>query len=552
MAPIGTWLDQRLESESHNQGKHKLMTQKIAGLFLILAFCAFLPAVAGATAYYVDYEAADDTGAGTELDPWQYCPGDPRADGGHTVTVDDSVIFKRGVRYIGDPAGHANWSIDITADTVTFTVASDWGTGDAVIDAGGDADNRPRACFLVDKDGIRIDGGSGKNLRLIGTHIVNGAVTAYVTGAHLNDLTVTYTKIDSVGESGSSEGVGVKITGGTGYGTTNSEISYCVISNCWSYGIKVSGEGTDTIDIVGNDISFTGDGSGNAQINLSSNVGTGVQNVTVHDNTIYSAPGDANGIICNNTNNSIYQNEIYSNGGRGIGLNCNYNTNYSGTIDVYRNYIHDNTLYGIVAENSNTDRYARIWNNLIDTNYPSFYGVNIGTDADSVMFWANTIYQVTGKGLIVQSTADKVELKSNVVHSLAGYAFEIDNTTTVMDYNCLYRADAGAEVYWDNVAKTDRATFFGETGQSEHSVWDSDPQMASPANGQFWLRRASPCRDVSVDPSGALFANDYAGTSRPYGSAWDIGAYERASSVHGDGVSGSTDMTGGSGSTQCQ
>ena len=95
---------------------------------------------------------------------------------------------------------------------------------------------------------------------------------------------------------------------------TNYEISNNKITNCYSFGIKISGQGVTGIDILNNLLEGNGlNPLGLTQINLSSNSGAGVQNVTVHGNIIRNAAAGANGINCNNANNEIYDNEIYGN-----------------------------------------------------------------------------------------------------------------------------------------------------------------------------------------------------------------------------------------------
>jgi hypothetical protein len=244
--------------------------------------------------------------------------------------------------------------INTQSNSVTYTVG-DWGSGDAVFNGNGQD-----ACFQVNHSSVTIDGGTGKNIALTGTGIKHAAIWNF-SGSPLSGSTFISLKIHDVGSSNSVEGIGIKI-GGNSVAYTNYAISWNIITNCYSAGIKISGNGTSNIDIHDNTL----EGNGRlpnelCQVNLSSNDGAGVQNVQFHDNIVRNGGTKANGLNCNNANNKIYSNLITGNPGSGISISPNYNTNYGGLVAVYNNTISDNTgAYGIIIGASDSSRHARM------------------------------------------------------------------------------------------------------------------------------------------------------------------------------------------------
>jgi len=53
-----------------------------------------------------------------------------------------------------------------------------------------------------------------------------------------------------------------------------------------------------------------------------------------------------------------------------------------------------------------------------------------------------------------------------------------------------------------------------------------DPGFVDAAGGDFHLREGSPAIDAGLDLRGAGVAEDFAGTPRPQGAGYDLGAYE--------------------------
>ena len=64
------------------------------------------------------------------------------------------------------------------------------------------------------------------------------------------------------------------------------------------------------------------------------------------------------------------------------------------------------------------------------------------------------------------------------------------------------------------------------TVASNNSTSGTDPQFTNPGSGDFTIPTGSPLKDAGRDVSGNGVTNDYTGTARPQGAAFDIGAYE--------------------------
>lgn len=108
-----------------------------------------------------------------------------------------------------------------------------------------------------------------------------------------------------------------------------------------------------------------------------------------------------------------------------------------------------------------------------------------------------------------------------------------------VDYSQFYYSGGNARIKWYNNTRT-LATFKSEDSQCSHCPVEGDPLFVN-APTSFALQAGSPCAGANVEgPVGATaydafytaysigIEKDYAGTSRPQGATWDIGAYEYA------------------------
>nr|MBS3809774.1 hypothetical protein [Desulfobacterales bacterium] len=88
------------------------------------------------------------------------------------------------------------------------------------------------------------------------------------------------------------------------------------------------------------------------------------------------------------------------------------------------------------------------------------------------------------------------------------------------------------------------------TAPGSNSLINQDPYdlFVDPDSGDYSLKSGSNAIDAGTDLSAEMDSVDIAGTSRPQGSAWDIGAFEYVSSgtTYNQSVAGSLGIPSGS------
>ena len=79
---------------------------------------------------------------------------------------------------------------------------------------------------------------------------------------------------------------------------------------------------------------------------------------------------------------------------------------------------------------------------------------------------------------------------------------------------------AGKNIFYNGGAPTADSSY-----HHTNDLWGVNPLLVSPQNGNYHLQAGSPAIDAGYN-LGKLVPNDYAGTLRPKGKGYDIGAYE--------------------------
>ncbi len=437
--------------------------------------------------FYVDYASGNDVNTGTyQSAPFKHCPGDSAFAGSISLQTGDTVNFKQGVIYYG--------MIVTQAPGVTYTISSGWGTGDAVID--GSAQD---AALIVHHDKTKVDGGAGRNLVFTGA--IRHALIWHFGEKPVNGCFYGRLKIRDIPAT-NVEGIGIKI-GGNSVAYLDNEIAYNEITRAYSAGIKISGSGTSNILIHDNVLEGNGLQTGErTQMNISSNAGAGVQNTKIYNNVIKNgcAAKDCNGININNANHEVYNNEIYGHQGSGLALNPGYNKSYAGVLRIHGNKIHDQGKYGLILVDTDSSRYAVIYNNVFYHN--ALYDINLaGGSTHNNHIYNNTLYN-SARGLWIQGGNGNI-IKNNIIWPSGYFPIVDDSGASTIDTN-LFANNA-----------TSRGT----------NALAGDPLFVDAAGADFRLQAGSPCIDRGSDLS-AYFTIDLAGSTRPVGPAWDIGAYE--------------------------
>jgi hypothetical protein len=236
-----------------------------------------------------------------------------------------------------------------------------------------------------------------------------------------------------------------------------------------------------------------------------------IKNCTVHDP--YS---NKEGIDCKQgcTNGKIHNNDVYNSNSAGIYID-GYDTEQN-NIDVYCNKVHDN-LYGIVfgCETGNYMQEADFYNNLIYNNMAGF--VTYGT------FPTNKTYTLINNTFYLNTDSQAFEGQSaeyNINCIVRNNIFIGEDSDTYLFYYGDYE-EGGVTV--------DNNLFYSLNGYNRYNVYGtdyiygSDPLLNNPTS-DFRIAYNSPAKDSGS--STLVPAFDFAGTARPQGAGYDIGAYE--------------------------
>lgn len=171
-----------------------------------------------------------------------------------------------------------------------------------------------------------------------------------------------------------------------------------------------------------------------------------------------------------------------------------------------------------------------IYNNVINMNDTVSAGIEYRNLDDGTLanlyITNNTIFgSKIYNGIIVSEVEDPI-IKNNIIQSNLGtYVFNLigwNGDTANIDYNIYYNTLNSNLINIDGI--TVDFGFWQGYLFDEHS-YNLDPKFVNENNGNLQLQDDSPAKDAGTNLSG-LYTYDINHISRPYGSAWDIGAYE--------------------------
>jgi hypothetical protein len=515
----------------------------IKKLLIILVFLIFAIPVFGAD-HYFDVDATDDSGAGTIGDPWKTAAkAEAECGNGDTCYFDSADSWTN--------SGGAT-VLDLGTASVTY-IGDEWGSG-----------TRARLYASEAKDDIH-----------------NGVVNLYASNVTFKGFEVDANELNIYGIS-------------IGW-DTSTDINSITVDNCdvhsvnpasFGYGIIISGwEGS-------NNTIPPGDGSWVDGVTLSDIT---IKNTLVHDNDLegiavydsWTQPNnDTDGVlidnctiynnrdgitVVNNSDNVTIQNsDFYANG---VGIwtrisgtaNCTIDDCGSGdwqNLTIRKNTIHENTGNGITvaAGGVGADNAVdlEMYNNFVYNNDNFDVMVQHSEfEGDVLAFYSNTIYNNVGHSLGIFSItpfsnviADypTVDLKNNIIYSTNVRALynRWAGTTFTFDNNLIFRSSGSGDTHITNVSTNyNRAEVI--------SGWDADAQNTDPlfvsiVSDDFRIESGSDAIDNGTDLS-AYFTEDYYETTRPQGSAYDIGAYEYSVTSTGSTISAGTSSTGSTGTS---
>jgi hypothetical protein len=190
--------------------------------------------------------------------------------------------------------------------------------------------------------------------------------------------------------------------------------------------------------------------------------------------------------------------DIYNCWGYGI---SNINSNGAGAFNTNNHIIRNNRIYnngfrdgagGFGGLNLGEGTGNQVYNNVIYGNSGIGIEYNWGDGANGIKTWFNTVYGNGGGGIFIDTENINNEIRNNVAYN--NTSFQLTN-------------NGG-----------------GTTTASNNSTDGTNPQFTNAGAGDFTLAIGSPLIDAGITV--AQVSTDHVGTSRSFGTAPDIGAYE--------------------------
>ncbi len=198
-----------------------------------------------------------------------------------------------------------------------------------------------------------------------------------------------------------------------------------------------------------------------------------------------------------------------------------------GNSTVVGNQIYDNAI-GIQGSASGGGVFT---NNLIYANTTLGVGIH-GTYG--ILFANNTVYDLTGDALAVDSSASSVQIKSNILWAVTGTDITVAPDSEIgftSDYNDLVTAGGNVLGHWEGRNFSNRIDWFYELNLDQHSI-TTDPQFVNPAGADGVI-------GYSNAPSGSAQIFDDSDPSFQTTGSW--------TTVSSAGVGGSDHQSDGSG-----
>ena len=304
---------------------------------------------------------------------------------------------------------------------------------------------------------------------------------------------------------------------------SNNDLSFVSLPhNAYADGIYVNGSNST---ISGNTIHDAGDHG----IYVLSNYASGtVENVVVENNTLYNCYHtgidvmNLSGTLQNITvrNNKYYNNSNYDTTwtNRAILVSTGAGQIANG-VNIYNNLIYNICDAGIqIGGTSGNERNINIYNNTV---YERISTCSSGT-------WAYLIKNTMDAG----TNNFKNNIGVSTLNTSGSNILNVEDSSKFsgFDNNIYYRVGGtGTYVATVNGSNyTTQSAYRTALNPKEASTLFTDPLFTNAGSYDFTLQSSSPAINIGADLS-SLFTTDYAGTTRPQGAAFDVGAYEYVS-----------------------
>ena len=261
--------------------------------------------------------------------------------------------------------------------------------------------------------------------------------------------------------------------------------------------------------ITNNDVHNNGRGNSGNGINASNLSSSPTDRIVISGNRVSGST--ANGIYAS-SNALVVGNEVFNqrtgamigiSGGAEVRDNIVYDNGTgisAGTGLVTGNRVYNNTT-GIAADSGARVLANRVYNNTtgiwLGTSFYELLGNNLIYGNTGQGVWVvhsgyygnvqqivgNTFYQPTGTALRIDNDASLTKVRNNIFSVGSGYGITVADDSQPgfeSDYNLFQLTGPGKIARWQGVDYTDRAAWFFEIGQDQHSLV-ADPQFVNPA-----------------------------------------------------------------------
>ena len=299
-----------------------------------------------------------------------------------------------------------------------------------------------------------------------------------------------------------------------------------IIENCYTYNTYSSGIGvwsSSYITLKNNEIELACNDGEQECITIAKSNNCEIYENNVHHNGQGTNGGEGIDIKQGSHDINVFKNRVHHLNER-IGIYADAWDTHTYNINIYQNTVHDCGNNGMVvqSEMGGTIEYVSFYNNIVYRN--KWDGIAVGsvtasdtvssTPVQNIQIINNSLYKngaiLNGWGfgiLINNPDAKNITVRNNICsENSAQIAIQQIDSGGIVDHNLCYGNNEAS------------GALFGKDSVI------GNPLFADTSNGDFHLLSNSPAIDVgsSIDAPDVDFDNN----NRPYGSAYDIGAYE--------------------------
>lgn len=246
--------------------------------------------------------------------------------------------------------------------------------------------------------------------------------------------------------------------------------------------------------------------------------------IRVKDSEIMNAPAQGILVGTDASYNEFINLKIHNNGSRDLdhGIYINGSNNLVERCDVYANSgtgVQIYTGYAGKRANRNIIRFNKIHGNSTLGRERSSITMTSGEEntAHTNLIWGN------GAGIAATNSAIRARIYNNTIYNNAGIGITLTAASGANGGGPSQGADVRNNIVFGNGSAISNA----QSGTTVSNNLTSDPLFVA-AGSDFHLRSGSPAIDKGANLAAYGVASDFAGSPRPAGAAYDIGAYEYA------------------------